>query len=470
MKINYFKSVFDHQTKTVNSAAFVLAITSFVSAFLGFFRDRMLAGKFGAGNELDIYYTAFRIPDFVNMVLIIGAISAAIIPVFSQYLIRSKEESFKFLSNLTNVFLFFLIIITFILIIFSSQILSIIAPGFGAEKKEMTLLLTRIMFLSPILLGISNIFSSVLRVFQRFLITSLAPILYNLGIIFGIFFFVPLMGLQGLAWGVVLGAALHFLIQLPTLFKLGFKLEKTFSLKEPGFKEVLKLAVPRSIGLATVQINLIIITAFASTLAAGSIAVFNLAENLSRPLYTFIAVSLSTAAFPAMSLAFSKKDKDKFNRLFSLTFNKILFLTLPLGLLLFLFRNFAVKIILQSGKFSLIDANLVAACFGLFGLGIFAEGLVLLLAKSFYAVHDTKTPTLLSIGDAIFTLILAWLFVRLLSYPNFFQYYFVNLLGVANIQGLQVLALPLAISLSATIQFLALSLLFLRKRKKIFAV
>lgn len=445
-----------------------MVITSFVSAFLGFFRDRMLAARFGAGNELDIYYTAFRIPDFVNMVLIIGAISAAIIPIFSQHLVRSKEEAFRFLSNLTNIFLFFLIIITIALIIFSSQILSLIAPGFASEKKEMTLLLTRVMFFSPLLLGLSSIFSSVLRVFQRFLITSLAPILYNLGIILGILFFVPFFGLLGLAFGVVLGGFLHLLVQLPVLLKLGFRPKKTFNLNEPGLKEVIKLAIPRSIGLATKQINLIVITALASTLAAGSIAVFSLAENLSRPLYTLLAVSLSTAAFPSLSLAFSKKDTARFNRLFSLTFNKIIFLTLPFGLLLFLFRNFIVEIILQSGKLSLIDANLVSACFGLFSLGIFAEGLILLLAKSFYAVRDTKTPTLLSVGGAILTLILAFLFIKLLSFSNSFQYFLVNSLDIENLKAVPVLALPLAISLSAVIQFLTLLFLFLRKRNKIF--
>lgn len=459
---------FNIQTKNINSAALVLAGTSFFSALLGLFRDRLLAQRFGAGETLDIYYAAFRIPDFVNMVLIIGAIAAAITPIFSQYLVRSKDEAFKFLSNLINVFLFFLIIVSIILIIFVPQIISVIVPGFSPEKKELTVLLTRIMFLSPIMLGVSNIISSILRVFQRFLITSLAPVLYNVGIILGILFFVPLMGLQGLAWGVVLGSFLHILIQAPTLLKVGFKLEKIFNLKEPGLIEAIKLTIPRSIGLATVQINLIIITAIASTLTAGSIAVFNLAENLSRPLYTFIAVSFSTAAFPVLSLAFSKRDKEKFKETFSLTFNKILFLTLPLGLLFFLFRDLIVKTILQVGKFSSLDANITALSFGFFSLGIFAEGMILLIAKAFYALHDTKTPAVISIADAIFTLVLCFLFIKLLSFSNFFQQFIVGILGVKDVKSIEVVALPLAISISATLQFLILLILFHRKRKSVF--
>ncbi|PIS39431.1 MAG: murein biosynthesis integral membrane protein MurJ [Candidatus Nealsonbacteria bacterium CG08_land_8_20_14_0_20_38_20] len=461
-------NLFNIQTKNINSAAFILGITSLISALLGLIRDRLLAGTFGAGGELDVYYVAFRIPDFINMVLIIGAIAAAITPIFSQHLIRSREEAFKFLSNLLNVFLFFLIIISIILIIFVPQIISLIAPGFSPEKKELTVLLTRIMFLSPILLGMSNIISSILRVFQRFLITSIAPILYNVGIIIGILFFVPLMGLQGLAWGVVLGGFLHLLVQAPALIKVGFKPEKIFNLKEPSLIEAIKLTIPRSIGLATMQINLIIITAIASTLSVGSIAIFNLAENLSRPLYTFIAVSFSTAAFPVLSLAFSKRDKEKFKETFSLTFNKILFLTLPLGLLFFLFKDLIVKTILQAGKFSSFDTEITAVSFGLFSLGIFAEGMVLLIAKAFYAFHDTKTPTIISIANSIFTLILCLIFVRLLSEPNLFQQFLSSFLGIKNLKGIEIVALPLAISLSATLQFLILLILFRRKRKLAF--
>ncbi len=460
--------LFNIQTKNINSATYILAFTSLISALFGLLRDRLLAGRFGAGETLDAYYAAFRIPDFINMVLIIGAIAAAITPIFSQRLISSKKDAFKFLSNLINVFLFFLIIISIILIIFVPQIISLIAPGFTAEKKELTVLLTRIMFLSPILLGVSNIISSILRVFQRFVITSIAPVLYNVGIIIGILFFAPRFGIQGLAWGVVLGGLLHLLVQVPTLLRVGFKLEKIFDLKEPGLIESIKLTVPRSIGLATTQINLIIITAIASTLASGSVAIFNLAENLSRPLYTFIAVSFSTAAFPALSLAFSKRDKEKFQNIFSAAFDKIIFLTLPFGILFFIFRDLIVKIILQTGKFGSFDSQLAAVSFGLFSLGIFAEGLILLLAKSFYAFHDTKTPTVVSIADAIFTLFLSFLFVKLLSFSNAFSQFFISFFAIKAADGIEVAALPLAISLSAVLQFLILFFLFWRKRKFVF--
>jgi len=469
VKLNYFKNFFDRQAKSINAAALILAITSFISALLGLFRDRLLAGTFGRGDELDIYYAAFRIPDFITMVLIMGAISAAIIPVFSQYLIRSREEAWKFLANLLNLFLFFLIAISLILIIFVPQLIQFIAPGFSSEKKEVTCLLTRIMFLSPFLLGIGNILSSVLCVFRRFLIASLTPIVYNLGIIFGILFFVPLIGLAGLAWGVVFGGILYVLIQLPALFKVGFRLQKIFDFQDRGFKEVVKLTIPRSIGLAATQINLIVITVIASTLVSGSIAIFNLAENLSRPLFTFIAVSFSTAAFPSLSLAFSKGNKEKFSQVFSLTFYKILFLIIPLSFLFFLFRNLIVKIILQVGKFDVADTNLTAACLGMFCLGIFAQSLTLLIAKAFYATQNTKIPALASVAGMVVNIIFCLLFIKLLSFPNYFQQFLVNFLNLSNVKNVEVIGLPLAISLSSIIQFLILLILFQRKRKLVFS-
>jgi len=459
------RNFFNLQTKNITSASLILATASFVSLILGLIRDRLLAGQFGVGDELDIYYAAFRIPDFITATLIIGAIGAAIIPIFSECLIKNREEAFRYLSNFLNLFLIFLIIICGILFIFAPNFISLIVPGFSAEKKELTVFLTRIMFLSPILLGISNVLSGVLRVFQRFLITSLSPIMYNLGIIIGILFFFPEIGLPGLAWGVVFGGFLHFLIQVPILIKVGFKPKKIFDILEPNFLKTIKLTIPRSIGLAASQINLIAVTAFASNLAPGSIGVLNLAESLSRPLLTLIGVSFSTAAFPSLSLSFSKKNFEKFKKIFFSTFYKILLLMLPLGLILFLFRDLLVQIILQVGKFDLIDSYLTAACLGMFSLGIFAQGLVLLVAKAFYAQQDTKTPALVSLFGMLTNIVFCFSFIQLLSFPNLFQEFLVNFLNLTNLENIQVIGLPLAISLSAIFQFLLLFFLFLKKIK-----
>lgn len=465
--------LFNSQTRTITSAAGILAAAALISGLLGLFRDRLLAGRFGAGDELDIYYAAFRIPDFIAMVLVMGAISAAIIPIFSSYLVRSNQEAWKFFSNLLNIFLVFLIVVCIILIIFVPQILSLIVPGFSGEKKELTVSLTRIMFLSPILLGISNIISGVLRVFRRFLVTSLAPIMYNLGIIFGILFFVSWWGIKGLAWGVVLGASLHLFVQLPILFRTGFKLRKILNFSHPGIIKTIKLTLPRSFGLAASQINLIVITAIGSTLAAGSIAVFNLANNLQNLPITLIAVSFSTAAFPFLVIYFSKKNKEKLLDEFSSVFRQILFLIIPISLLVFILRAQIIRVIYGTGKFAWADTQLTAACLGLFSFGIFAYGLSLLVTKTFYAFQNTKIPALVTLFTVAINIVFSFLFVWLLRFENLFQRIVIGFLDLERIKENFVIGLPLALSVSGIFQ-LFLLLIFLYKKigdfriKKIF--
>ena len=458
--------IFDRQTKSIDCAAIILGTAFLVSAILGLIRDRLLAGTFGIGDELDIYYTAFRIPDFITMVLLVGAISAAIIPIFTEQLIKSKERAMKYLSNLLNSFLIILIIICGILFIFAPQVISVIAPGFCEDKKILVVTLTRIMLFSPILLGISNIISGILRVFKRFLITALCPIMYNLGIIIGIIFFVPIMGIKGLAWGVVLGGALHLIIQLPILYKLGFRAQKILDFADVNFIKTIKLTIPRSIGLMSSQINLIIVTVIASGLTKGSIGVFNLAEGLSRPVLSLIAISFSVAAFPAMSLSYSENNQAKFKSIFNSVFYKILGLSLGASALLFIFRQSIVDIIYQTGEFSAIDSALCAACLGMFCIGIFAQGLILLIAKAFYARQNTKIPALASIAGTLINIILCLYFVYLLSFTNSFQQVIINFLNIQGIQNIEIIGLPLALSISGIFQFCLLLIFYKYKRNE----
>ncbi|MBU0476511.1 murein biosynthesis integral membrane protein MurJ [Patescibacteria group bacterium] len=456
-------NILNTQTKNITVAALILGAASLGSALLGLFRDRLLAGTFGAGDELDIYYAAFRIPDFVAMILILGAISAAIIPVFSEHLVRSKEEAWEFTCALLNLLLISLIFVCLVLVVFTPFLISLVAPGFEGEKKELTILLTRIMFLSPILLGISSLMSGILQVFHRFLATSLAPIMYNLGIIFGILFFVPQIGISGLAWGVALGGILHFLIQLPAFFLSGFRYKIILDFSHKGIRKVIGLMLPRSLGLAASQINLIVITAIASTLISGSIAIFNLANNLIYILIGLIAVPFSTAVFPALSLDFSKKEMVKFTHKFSSVFRKILFLIIPLSFLFFLLRAQIVRIILGTGQFGWNETRLTAACLGIFSFGIFAQGLVILLSKTFYAVHNTKIPALISVVSVALNIVLCFLFVWLLGFPNIFQRSLIELLKLGGIGSVVIIGLPLALSISGVFQ-LSLLLIFLQKK------
>jgi len=455
------EKLLNSQTKSISSASLILAVSYFLSALLGLLRDRLLAGTFGAGKELDVYYAAFTVPDFVALILIFGAISAAVIPIFSSYLVKSKEEAFKYVSVFLNIFLGFLILVCVALMFFTPYFISLVAPGFSGEKKELAVVLMRIMFLSPIILGASNIVSGILQVFHRFWVTAFAPIMYNLGIITGILLFYPMMGIKGLAWGVVFGGILHLTIQLPAFFFSGFKYKPNFNYKHSGVSKTLKLMAPRSLGLGAGQLNRIVITAIASTLASGSIAVFNLANNLSSIAINAVAVSLSTAAFPSMSMAFLQADEEKFLTKFSSIFRQMIFLTIPISVLLFILRAQIVRVILGAGKFTWVDTRLTTACLGILAFSLFAQGLILILSKTFYAAHNTRIPAIVSGLAVAFNIALSLTLVWLIKFSAGFSMFLQKTFRLENIANIEVAGLVLAFSITMILEcFLLLYLLY----------
>jgi len=455
--------IFNSQTKTITFAASLLFLSGLFSRILGLLRDRLLAGTFGAGKDLDIYFAAFRIPDFVYGILIMGGISAVFLPVFSEYFRKDEREGWRLSCNILNCFLILLILICAILAIFTPWLIRFVAPGFSEEDRNLAIILTRIMFLSPIFFGLSSIFSGILHYFNRFLIYSLAPILYNLGIIFGILCLVPIFGIFGLGYGVILGAAFHWLIQVPAAKNSGFRYFPLFNFKSPGLMKIFKLMMPRTIGAAAYHLNLIVITALASTLAVGSIAIFNFANNLSHFPIVLIGVSFALAAFPTLSRAWANGEKEKFVENFSLVFRQILFLVIPVSVLVFLLRAQIVRIILGTGQFGWLETRLTAASLGIFCLGIFSFCFIPFLVRAFYSFQDTKTPVAVGIVSTALNIFLCFLLVWLLSFPNIFQEFMIDFLKLEGIKEVRVVGLPLALSVSGIFQFFLLLAFLSRK-------
>lgn len=459
--------IFNSQTKTLTSAATLVGLSAFISRLLGLIRDRLLAGRFGAGIELDIYFAAFRIPDFVYGILIAGGIVAAFLPLFTEFYQKKKEKAWELTNNVLNCFLVLLLFICAILFIFTPQILNLIVPGFTPEEKTLTGNLTRIMFLSPIFFGLSNIFSGILHYFNRFLTYSLAPILYNLGIIFGILFLVPIFGIFGLAYGVILGAFCHLAIQIPSAISAGFSWQPIFNFGSLGLKKIFKLMIPRTIGAAASHLNLIVITALASTLVSGSIAIFNFANNLQYFPIGIIGVSFAIAVFPTLSKTWANGQKEKFSENFSSVFRQILFLIIPVSLSIFLLRAQIVRLILGTGQFGWLETRLTAASLGIFAFGLFASSLVPVLVRAFFSFQDTKTPVAIGIAAIVSNITLCFLFVRFLGFSNILEDFLQNFLKLQGIKNIQVLSFPLALSISEIFNF---SLLFYSLNKKIGAL
>ncbi len=460
----------NHQTKTVNRAAGILAISALLSRMLGVIRDWLLAKSFGAGAELDIYFAAFKIPDFVYNVLILGGVLVAFLPLFSEYFSKNKTEAWRFTSNCLNIFLLLLIIVSFFLFLFTPSLVKLIAPGFDSEKTKQTILLTRVMFLSPIFFGLSSIFSGILQYFNRFLVYSLCPILYNLGIIFGIFFLSPRLGILGVALGAVLGAFFHFVIQIPSALSCGFNYKRIFDLKDAKIKKAFALMVPRTFGISVSQINLVVINAIASTLTEGSISIFNFANNIQYFPIGIIGVSFAMAVFPALSKNWAEKEEKKFVDNFSLVFRQILYLTIPVSILIFILRKEVVSLILKHGQFSMMAADLTSSSLALFCIGLSASALIPLLFRAFFSLKDTKTPTLIAVLSIIVNIALSFFMTKMLSSPQScfqkdIQFLLIKSFSLEGVKDISVLGLPLAISISVVFQFL-LMFVFLKARMK----
>ena len=411
------KSFIQKVNASVLGGAMVIALTSILSRILGLVRDRLLASSFGGEGTLDPYFAAFKVPDLVFNVLVLGALSSSFIPVFIHYLKRDgdpgKEEAWKVANSVLNILLVLLFVLGIVLYIFAPQVIRLIAPGFDGEKAGVTIALSRVMLIAIIFFGVSNIVSGILNAMRRFVSFAIAPVMYNLGIIIGIVFLTPRYGIMGLAYGVVCGAFLHLIIQLPSVFRVGFRYRPIIDLRHEGVRKVGALMLPRTLGLAANQIDILINTIIGSTLAAGSITVYNFANNLQNFPINVFGVSLAVAAFPVFSEAFAEKDDEKFRGQFSKTIRRILFLMIPISILILLLRAHIVRIVLGAQEYSWTATYLTAQVLGYFSISLFAQALIPTLARAFYAHQDTKTPVRIALFCVALNVTLALILSRI---------------------------------------------------------
>lgn len=455
--------ILNSEFRFVTSAALTIGFFSFVSKLLGVVRNRIFAGEFGAGDTMDMYFAAFLIPDFLYNLFIVGMLSSVFIPVFTDMRERSQEEAWRLTNVVLTTFVAALALCALAAVVCAPVLVKLVAPGFDSAKQEGAAALMRVMFLSPILLGISNVVGSVLQAHKMFFSFALAPVMYNIGIIIGAIFLIKPLGVVGLAWGVVLGALLHLVVQLPPAFRIGFSFKPVWNTAHAGLRRVISLSLPRVVGLAAAQVNFVVITAIASTVAAGSIAVFNFANDLQFVPIGIVAFSFVSAVFPFLATSHAKGDTKAFLSRFYSTVNQILFLVIPISIFFILERAQIVRVILGYGEFSWEDTRLTAATFGAFALSVFAQSLIPLFSRAFYALEDTKTPVVVNVCFVAVNIALSFLFLSLMRAGGDFAHGVVALFKVADVGGAAVLALPLAFSVSAVLNLMALWVAFSRK-------
>lgn len=405
---------FTKKQNTILSAAFVISGMMLLSRVLGLIRARLLAGTFGAGPELDIYFASFRLPDLLFQLLVMGALSSSFIPVFTSYLEKKeKEEAWRVANYVINASTIIFAILTFFIFVFTEPLARIIAPDYQTWQISEMVKLMRVMMVGQFFLIISNFVTGILQSFKRFLIPAIAPVLYNVGIIAGLYLWADKYGILAPAIGVVIGCFLHLAIQLPLLSKMGWKkFSFRIDLKNTGLREVGRLMLPRTLGLAVNQIDPTVDLVLASAITGGT-SVFNLALNIQSVPVGLFGFAIGTAALPTLSREYGTKENyDKFKQIFLDSFHQILFLTVPASVFLIILRVPIVRLFLGTGKFDWNDTLMTALALGMFSISIAAQSLVHLLARAFYALHETKIPVFSSLVSVVVNVIAAILLVK----------------------------------------------------------
>lgn len=441
-------SLFTKEINGLHEAAFLLGLSSFASQLLALGRDRLLAAKFGAGGELDVYYSAFRLPDLIYVSVASFVSVTVLIPFILEYLNRDDRLGLKhLLDELFTIFMVAMILVSISAFVVLPQLAPLIAPGFSEGQLASLVTMSRILLLSPFLLGLSNLLSGVTQGLNKFFIYALSPILYNAGIIVGISVFYPLWGLTGLAWGVVLGAGAHMLIQVPTLTRVGLTPALRWPRHYERLKTIILISLPRTITLGAHQLALLALLALGSMLGAGAIAVFNFAWNLQSVPLAIVGVSYSVAAFPALSKLFVNGDRVAFLAHIQTAFRHIIFWSMLATVFFIVLRAQVVRVILGAGDFGWTETRLTAAALALFAVSVTAQGLVLLFVRGYYAAGRTSVPFWLNTSSSLLIIFLAYLFNDLFNRWEAGRYFLESLLRVSDIPGTAVLVLPLAFSL-----------------------
>jgi putative peptidoglycan lipid II flippase len=399
---------FFSKENTIRSASILLILTLAISNVLGLVRDRFLTKNIST-SDLDVYYAAFRVPDLIFNFLILGAISSAFIPIFSDFLAQDKKsEGFRVTNMLINIGLVFMIVFGVILYLFMPHVMPLVVPKFDATRMSQSVEYARLLMITPIFFSVSYILGGVLNSFKRFFAFALAPLLYNISIIFGAVFLAPKFGVLGVIYCVIAGSMLHLLIQLIPALKLGYRYKLIISFTEEPIKRIIRLMIPRTISMGSAQIMLIAYTAIASALAAGSISAFNLANNIQTMPVVVLGTSFATAVFPTLAAKISANKSKDFSSYLNKTIRVIGYLLIPSTVIFILLRAQIIRLILGSGKFGWDDTKTTALTLGFLSLSILAQGLIPLLCKAFYALKNTRTPMYISIVTVLISILLAF--------------------------------------------------------------
>jgi putative peptidoglycan lipid II flippase len=409
-------SLFTKQQNSIISAASVIMIAVLLSRILGLFRDRMLAARFSP-SELGVYYAAFRLPNMIFELLVMGVLATAFIPVFTTLMnVKGKQEAFRMSSSVINIGILFFVILSIPILFFTTEVSKLLAPGFNKDQIAQMANFTRIMVIAQVFpLIVGNFFTGILQSYRNFLIPSLAPVVYNIGIIISIIFLSGKIGIYAPVFGVVLGAFLFFLIQVPFVLNLGYRHSLFLSIKDAGTREVGKLMLPRTLGLAVSQIDTTIDLVLSTLLGASSVTTLNFALHLQQVPIGLFGASIAQATLPSFSSYFAQNKTDEFKKIFISSFQQILFLVIPISSILIVLRVPLVRLVFgASNLFDWESTVLTGQTLAFFSISLFAQAQIHLLARAFFAYHDSRTPVIIGAITVMLNTILSIVFISVL--------------------------------------------------------
>ncbi|MCL5784844.1 MAG: murein biosynthesis integral membrane protein MurJ [Patescibacteria group bacterium] len=413
---NLFSLLYSRQTSILSAASIIMA-TMMLSKVLGLVRDRLLAHVF-LPEKIDIFWAAFALPDLIFQIIILGALSVAFIPVFTEHLEnKGKEDAFEMARAVLNVSLAIFIVVTVLIFIFAQPLISsFIAPGFTPVRQSQVVELARVILFGQVILVIGSFFIGISQSFQRFIIPSLAPVFYNLGIIVGIVFLSKSFGVMGAAYGVVIGAFLHAAIQLPLVRSMGFRFKFPPKFFNPGVKEIMQLMSVRTIGLAAEQINEKVGLALATLASVGSVTYLTFAQHLQVVPIGLFGATLAQAALPVLSSEKARGKMEEFKVTILTTMHQILFLTLPAIAILIVIRVPVVRLVFGASQFNWQATVLTGATLAYLAIGLSAQAVSLLFVRGFYALKDTKTPVIVSLIVVVLNIVLSLYLIMILKF------------------------------------------------------
>ena len=457
--------LFKKEYSSLHQTAILLSVTQLVALVLGLVRDRLFAGMVGAGPVLDVYYAAFKIPDIVFSTAATLVSVSILIPYIQDLREADEGDTQKergqvrtFIGRVLSWYGILIGMMSLVIFIFMPYIAKLIVPGFSPSMLESLVFQSRLLLISPCILGLSNIFSSVVQSYNRFFVYALAPVLYNVGIIIGILFFYPTFGVMGLAFGVILGACMHAVLQGISVYQLGIMPKISFP-KWRERKEIFTIIIkslPRTFALAIAQITMLILTSFASKLGSGSISLFQFAYILQSVPLMLLGVSYSVAAFPRLVLLKKEGNMKEFINTFLVPVRSIIFWSLPIISLVIVFRAYIVRIVFGANTFSWNDTKIVAAMLAVFSFSLLFQSLNQVLLRAYYALGESKKPLVRSVIDLIFTAGISYGILKSDAFLNKFGLLFTTFFKIPYSGKSLIIVLACAFTLGQCINFITL--------------